>query len=154
MHTCCMLQMHRRMHAQAISRLRDGLAAGDAYEAQQGVKTTYYRLKARRQTHDGYDLLQQASVVQFGASQFTCGVELAKLLLEVRHKRQHMAGRVQSWGCVQLQSDAHQNASDMHIDILSLVHAGHHLRLEVSNSMNEPLTGVQRRQRVSDTRSH
>ena len=49
------------------------------------MKTTYYRLKARRQTHDGYDLLHQAAVVQFGAGQFTCGVELAKLLLEVWH---------------------------------------------------------------------
>lgn len=72
-------------HTQAITRLRAGLAAGDPYEAQQGVKTTYFRLKARRQTHDGYDLLHQAAVVQFGAGQFTCGAELAKLLLEVFH---------------------------------------------------------------------
>lgn len=88
LHACMLLDaltVHSRAHAQAIGRLQQGLAAGDPYEAQQGVKTTYYRLKARRQTHDGYDLLHQAAVVQFGAGQFTCGVELAKLLLEVRH---------------------------------------------------------------------
>lgn len=66
-----------------MARLREGLAAGDPYEAQQSVKTAYYRLKARRQTQDGYELLQQAAAAQFGAGQFTCGLELAKLLLEV-----------------------------------------------------------------------
>lgn len=71
------------MRSQAIARLREGLAAGDAYEAQQSVKTAYHRLKARRQLEEGYDLLQQAAVVQFGAGQFTCGLELAKLLVEV-----------------------------------------------------------------------
>lgn len=68
---------------QALARLRDGLAGGDAYEAQQTVKTAYYRLKARGQLQDSYELLQQAAGEQFRAGQFTCGLELAKLLVEV-----------------------------------------------------------------------
>lgn len=82
--------------SQALARLREGLAAGDAYEAQQVVKTAYYRLRARGQLQDGYDLLQASAAAQFGAAQFTCGLELAKLLIEVGGVRVSVHGFLMS----------------------------------------------------------
>ena len=49
----------------------------------QVLKSAYYRLRSRQQLQAGNDLLQQAAAVQFRAGQFACGLELAKLLLEV-----------------------------------------------------------------------
>ena len=41
-----------------LDKLQRSLAAGQHYEAQQMLKTVYYRFRARKQLHEAYQLLQ------------------------------------------------------------------------------------------------
>ena len=90
--------------AKALRRLEASLQAGECYEAQQVVKTVYYRMRSRKAAglEDGYQLLQEAAVMQLRIGQArmcaaaassqvisdscmlqdSCGAELGTLLLQ------------------------------------------------------------------------
>ena len=46
-------------------------------------KTIYHRLRAQKKLNDSYKLLEEGACLQLQEGQFTCGVELAQMLVEV-----------------------------------------------------------------------
>ncbi|KAK9815065.1 hypothetical protein WJX73_006334 [Symbiochloris irregularis] len=66
----------------AVEKLRQCLAADQAYEGQQIALTTHSRLRSRKRLVESYQLLEQAAVLQLQQGQVTCGAELAGLLVQ------------------------------------------------------------------------
>lgn len=73
----------KQLAVQALDKLRNNLEQGQPYDGQQMFKTIYHRLRAQKKLNDSYKLLEEGACLQLQEGQFTCGVELAQMLVEV-----------------------------------------------------------------------
>lgn len=69
---------------QVLDELQDRLQQGKPYEGQQKFKTVHRRFRSKRKLNDSYKLLEEGACMQLRDGQFTCGVELAQMLVQVQ----------------------------------------------------------------------
>ena len=55
---------------------------GNTYEAQESLKTAYYRMRNKGDLVGSYELCEEAALAQFQATELECGAEMAKMLVE------------------------------------------------------------------------
>ncbi|KAK9846633.1 hypothetical protein WJX81_007997 [Elliptochloris bilobata] len=65
-----------------LEKMRANLDRGAFYEAQQMLKTVYFRYRSRRLYQESYDVLEDGACLQLRQGQVTCGVELGRLLVD------------------------------------------------------------------------